>query len=169
MWLIVVYVPLAHWVFSPEGWLAQRGVLDFAGGTVVEINSGFSALALALVLGKRRGWPGASTCHPTRFRWRFSVRAFSGSAGSGSTPVPHSAPMPSQSMRWSTPNSLPPLDSLGGSRFERVKEGLPTTLGAASGAVAGMVAITPCAGYVSAYARCPLVIGVVAGVLCVMR
>jgi Amt family ammonium transporter len=58
LWFLLVYVPLAHWVFSPNGWLAHLGVLDFAGGTVVEINSGFSTLAVVLVLGKRRGWPG---------------------------------------------------------------------------------------------------------------
>jgi Amt family ammonium transporter len=57
VWAIVVYAPLAHWVFSPEGWLAKRGVLDFAGGTVVEMNSGAAGLALALVLRPRRGWP----------------------------------------------------------------------------------------------------------------
>ncbi|MGH9301669.1 MAG: ammonium transporter, partial [Acidimicrobiales bacterium] len=56
-WTLLVYAPMAHWVFSPQGWLAQRGVLDFAGGTVVEINSGFSTLAVVLVLGRRRGWP----------------------------------------------------------------------------------------------------------------
>ena len=56
-WSLLVYAPLAHWVFSPDGWLARRGVEDFAGGTVVEINSGFSGVALALVIGRRRGWP----------------------------------------------------------------------------------------------------------------
>src|SRR4051812_3023506 len=57
LWVLVVYCPLAHWAFSPHGWLAQEGLLDFAGGTVVEINAGASALALVLVLGRRRGWP----------------------------------------------------------------------------------------------------------------
>ena len=61
LWTIVVYAPIAHWVFSPEGWLAKRGVLDFAGGNVVEIDSGASALALALVpggggAGRKRSW-----------------------------------------------------------------------------------------------------------------
>ena len=57
VWSVVVYAPLAHWVFSPHGWLAARGVLDFAGGSVVEINSGASGLALVLVIGAARGWP----------------------------------------------------------------------------------------------------------------
>src|SRR4029453_14903916 len=58
IWLVLVYAPIAHWVFSPEGWLFKRGALDFAGGTVVHINAGIAALAAVLVLGKRRGWPG---------------------------------------------------------------------------------------------------------------
>jgi Amt family ammonium transporter len=58
LWMIVVYSPVAHWVFSPTGWLFKRGALDFAGGTVVHINAGIAALALVIVLGKRRGWPG---------------------------------------------------------------------------------------------------------------
>ena len=57
LWLILVYTPVAHWVFSPAGWLFQRGALDFAGGTVVHINAGIAALAAVLVIGKRRGWP----------------------------------------------------------------------------------------------------------------
>jgi len=56
-WLIVAYAPVAHWVFSPTGWLFKRGALDFAGGTVVHINAGIAALAVVLVLGRRRGWP----------------------------------------------------------------------------------------------------------------
>ena len=57
VWLVVVYAPVAHWVFSPTGWLFERGALDFAGGTVVHINAGIAALACVLVIGKRRGWP----------------------------------------------------------------------------------------------------------------
>ena len=66
-WLFLVYVPLAHWVFSPTGWLAHRGVLDFAGGTVVEINSGFSTLALVLVLDAGGAGP-VKRCLRTRSR-----------------------------------------------------------------------------------------------------
>src|SRR3954454_6991047 len=56
IWSILVYAPIAHWVFSPNGWLFKRGALDFAGGTVVHINAGVAALAVVIVLGKRRGW-----------------------------------------------------------------------------------------------------------------
>ncbi len=58
VWLVLVYAPVAHWVFSPNGWLFEEGALDFAGGTVVHINAGIAALALVAVLGRRRGWPG---------------------------------------------------------------------------------------------------------------
>ena len=57
LWLLLVYSPVAHWVFSPTGWLFKRGALDFAGGTVVHINAGIAALAVVLVIGKRKGWP----------------------------------------------------------------------------------------------------------------
>src|SRR3954447_13000312 len=57
VWMVLVYAPVAHWVFSPTGWLFKRGALDFAGGTVVHINAGVGALAVVLILGKRRGWP----------------------------------------------------------------------------------------------------------------
>src|SRR4029078_4350160 len=57
IWLILVYAPIAHWVFSPEGCLFQKGAEDFAGGTVVHANAGAAGLAMAIVLGKRRGWP----------------------------------------------------------------------------------------------------------------
>ena len=57
LWPLLVYAPVAHWVFSPTGWLFKRGALDFAGGTVVHINAGIAALAVVLVVGKRKGWP----------------------------------------------------------------------------------------------------------------
>src|SRR5687768_12923169 len=57
LWSLLVYSPVAHWVFSPTGWLFERGALDFAGGTAVHINAGIAALVLVLVIGKRRGWP----------------------------------------------------------------------------------------------------------------
>ena len=57
LWVVFVYAPVAHWVFAPAGWLARRGALDFAGGTVVHVNAGIAALAVVLVIGRRRGWP----------------------------------------------------------------------------------------------------------------
>lgn len=165
LWLILVYVPLAHWVFSPGGWLAHRGVLDFAGGTVVEINSGFSTLAIVLVLGRRRGWPSEGMApHSVPlsllgvgilwFGW------FGFNAGS-------SLAMNSVAVYAFINTALAAAAGLlGWLCFERVREDYATSLGAASGAVAGLVAITPCAGFVPPMAS--LLIGAVAGVLCAM-
>jgi len=165
LWLVVVYAPLAHWVFSPEGWLARRGVLDFAGGTVVEINSGFSTLAIVLVLGRRRGWPSEGMApHSVPLSllgvgvlW-FGWFGFNAGSALGMNSVAVSAFVNTQ--------LAAAAGLLGWLCFERVKESYPTTLGAASGAVAGMVAITPCAGFVAPMAA--IVIGLVAGVLCAM-
>jgi Amt family ammonium transporter len=163
IWLFLVYVPLAHWVFSPTGWLAHRGVLDFAGGTVVEIDSGFSTLAVVLVLGRRRGWPGESmaphsvplTLLGAGILW-FGWFGFNAGSALGANEVAVHAFVNTQ--------LAAAAGLLGWLGFERVKERFPTTLGAASGAVAGMVAITPCAGYVSSMPA--LLVGLLAGVGC---
>ncbi|MEI8050729.1 MAG: ammonium transporter [Actinomycetes bacterium] len=165
LWMLLVYVPLAHWVFSPEGWLASRGVLDFAGGTVVEINSGFSTLAIVLVLGKRRGWPGeAMAPHSVPLSllgvgilW-FGWFGFNAGSSLGMNDVAVHAFINTQ--------LAAAAGLLGWLLFERVKESYPTTLGAASGAVAGLVAITPCAGFVTPMAS--LAIGAIAGVVCAL-
>jgi ammonium transporter, Amt family len=161
-WSVLVYLPVAHWVFA-GGWLADRGALDFAGGTVVHVNAGAAALALTLLLGRRRGWPGEPmpphslplTLLGTGILWFgwFGFNAGSALAANGvaaqaflNTFVAAAAAM------------------LGWLIVERMKSGHATTLGAASGAVAGLVAITPCAGFVGGLA--PVVIGLVAGVGC---
>ncbi len=165
VWLLLVYVPLAHWVFSPNGWLAHRGVLDFAGGTVVEINSGFSTLAIVLVLGRRRGWPSEGMApHSVPLSllgvgilW-FGWFGFNAGSALGMNSVAVYA--------FVNTALAAAAGLLGWLCFERVREDYPTTLGAASGAVAGMVAITPCAGFVQPMAA--LLIGVLAGVVCAM-
>lgn len=161
LWSILVYAPLAHWVFAPSGWLARLGVLDFAGGTVVEINSGAAALALAFVLGPRRGWPREAMAPHSLplalvgagilwFGW-FGFNAGSALAANG---VAASALVDTQ------------LAACGGlvawAALERLRTGSATTLGAASGAIAGLVAITPGAGYLPPMAA--LLVGLVAGV-----
>jgi len=130
VWSVVVYAPLAHWSFAPSGWLARLGLLDFAGGTVVEICSGASALALVLVLGRRRGWPGEAM-------------------------PPHNLPltMLGAGLLW-----------FGWLLLEKRTVGRATTLGGASGAVAGLVAITPAAGYVQPLPA--LLLGALAGAAC---
>jgi Amt family ammonium transporter len=160
LWTLVVYAPIAHWVFSPQGWLAQRGVLDFAGGNVVEINSGASALALALVIGRRHGWPREAVAPHSLpltvmgagilwFGW------FGFNAGSALT----SGDLAAQALIGTQ------LAACGGllawCAVERVRSGRATTLGAASGAVCGLVAITPAAGYVNSMAA--ILIGLAGG------
>jgi Amt family ammonium transporter len=163
LWVLLVYAPIAHWVFSPTGWLAHHGVLDFAGGTVVEINSGFSTLAIVLVLGRRRGWPSEQMApHSVPlsllgagilwFGW-FGFNA--GSALAANEIAVHA---------FVNTQLAAAAGLLGWIIFERGKDGYPTTLGAASGAVAGMVAITPAAGFVSSMPS--ILIGAMAGVLC---
>ena len=163
VWFTVVYLPLAHWVFSPGGWLAQRGVLDFAGGTVVEINSGFSALAMVLVVGRRRGWPREPMLpHSVPLSllgagilW-FGWFGFNAGSAFGANSVAVTAFVNTQ--------LAAAAGLLAWLVFEGVRERAATTLGAASGAVAGMVAITPCAGFVGPMAS--LAIGAVAGFAC---
>ncbi len=162
VWALLVYSPVAHWVFA-GGWLADLGALDFAGGAVVHMNAGAAALALVLLLGKRKGWP-ATPMPPHNltmtmlgtgilwFGW-FGFNAGSALAADGiaaaaflNTFVAAAAGM----IAWLI--------------VEWIKDGHPTTLGACSGAVAGLVAITPCAGFVGGLA--PLYIGLGVGVVC---
>jgi Amt family ammonium transporter len=162
LWLILVYTPVAHWVFSPAGWLFRRGALDFAGGTVVHINAGIAAVAVVLVIG-RRGWPR----HPmpphslpltllgTGILW-FGWFGFNAGSALGANGVA------AQALVNTTLAASAAM--LGWLFFERIRGGHPTTLGAGSGAVAGLVAITPCAGFVGGMA--PIYIGLVAGALC---
>jgi Amt family ammonium transporter len=165
LWTVVVYAPIAHWVFAPSGWLAHRGVLDFAGGNVVEIDSGASALALALVLGRRRGWPrDAMAPHSLPltivgvgilwFGW------FGFNAGSALA----SGTLAAQALVGTQLAACGGL--LGWIAVERLRTGHATTLGAASGAVAGLVAITPACGFVDSLAA--ILIGVVGGVVGVL-
>jgi Amt family ammonium transporter len=164
MWLVLVYAPVAHWVFG-GGWLADMGALDFAGGAVVHINAGAAALAVILVLGKRRGWPAEPmpphnlplTLLGTGILWfgwfGFNAGSALGANGAAAQALMNTFLAASAAM-------------LGWLVVERWQSGHATTLGAASGAVAGLVAITPCAGYVGGLA--PIAIGAVAGGVCVL-
>jgi Amt family ammonium transporter len=162
VWLVVVYGPVAHWVFA-GGFLADMGALDFAGGAVVHINAGAAALALVLVLGKRRGYPETPmpphnlplTMIGTGILW-FGWTGFNAGSALAANGVAAQAIM----------NTIlaPSAAMLGWLAIERIKGGHATTLGAASGAVAGLVAITPCAGFVGGMA--PVYIGFATGVVC---
>src|ERR1019366_6618179 len=163
IWLIIVYAPVAHWVFSPVGWLAKRGAEDFAGGTVVHANAGAAALAVILVIGKRKGWP-KERMRPHNvpyvllgagllwFGW-FGFNA--GSALAANTLSAYA---------FVNTNTATGAALIGWILTEKLRDGHSTTLGAASGAVAGLVAITPACGFVSPMAS--IVIGLAAGAVC---
>ena len=163
MWSIVVYAPVAHWVFFPGGWLALLGAADFAGGTVVHINAGVAGLVCALVLGKRVGY-GHENMAP--FNLALAVIGASllwvgwfgfnaGSAlGAGGR-----AGMAMAATQIATGGA-----TLAWTASEWMAKGKPSVLGAISGAVAGLVAITPASGFVLPGPA--LIIGIVAGVVC---
>ena len=159
-WSVLVYAPITHWVFSPEGWLASRGTEDFAGGTVVELNAGMAGLALALVVGRRRGWP-ENLMRPHNipltvmgggilwFGWfGFNAGSALGANGAGVAFINTNTATAAALLAWIA--------------VEKIRTGKPTTLGAVSGAIAGAVAITPACGFVNTAGA--TVIGLVAGV-----
>ena len=162
LWAIVVYAPIAHWVWG-GGFLGDWGVLDYAGGTVVHINAGVAGLVCALVLGKRKGF-GADNMAP--YNLVYSVIGASllwvgwfgfnaGSAVSAST---------NAGMAMAVTQIATAAAALAWMFAEWVSRGKPSVLGIVSGAVAGLVAITPASGFVGPVGG--LVIGFVAGVIC---
>jgi Amt family ammonium transporter len=161
-WTTLVYDPIAHWSWATGGWLAKLGAIDYAGGTVVHLSTGISALVVALVIGKRKGYP--STRHPPHnltmtvlgagllwFGW-FGFNA--GGAGANGTAalamVNTHVAAAAGAIMWAV---------VEGARIKKF-----TMLGFASGLVAGLVAITPAAGYVSPMVA--IVVGGAAGLIC---
>jgi Amt family ammonium transporter len=163
LWATVIYDPLAHWVWGTGGWLRGVGALDFAGGTVVHVSSGVSALAAALVIGRRKGY-GREPMPPHSLPFTVIGAAmlwvgwFGFNAGSalGAGGLATSA--------FVVTNTAAAAAALGWMGAEWLARGKPTVLGAASGAVAGLVAITPASGFVGPVAS--ILIGAVGGVLC---
>jgi Amt family ammonium transporter len=163
VWAVIVYPVVAHWVFSPNGWLFKRGALDFAGGAVVHINAGAAALAVVLVLGNRRGWPREAmpphnlpfTILGTGILW-FGWFGFNAGSALGANGLAAQALV--------NTHLAAATAMLSWLVVEKLRSGHATSLGAASGAVAGLVAITPCAGFVGGMA--PVAIGAVAGAVC---
>jgi Amt family ammonium transporter len=163
LWATLVYDPLAHWVWGDGGWLKRMGALDFAGGTVVHISSGVSALVCALMIGKRRGY-GHQPMQPHNlpmtvmgaallwFGW-FGFNAGSALEANGLA-----------ASAFLATNTAAAAAALGWMFTEWMTRGKPTVLGAASGAVAGLVAITPASGFVGPVSA--LMIGALAGLLC---
>ncbi|WP_137875541.1 ammonium transporter [Rhodococcus sp. Q] len=163
VWTLLVYVPVAHWVWGPDGWIAAFGALDYAGGLVVEIVSGASGLALALVLGKRIGF-GTEPMRPHNlplvllgvgllwFGWfGFNAGSALGANGTAAAVFVNTLVAGCTGM-------------LGWMVVEQRRDGHPTTFGAASGVVAGLVAITPSCGWVTVLGAA--VVGLLAGVVC---
>ena len=163
IWSVVVYAPLAHWAFSPQGWMARFGVLDFAGGTVVEIDCGAAGLAVALVVGKRLGWPREAmpphslplTLLGAGLLW-FGWFGFNAGSALAANQLAVSALVATH------------LAGVGGMlswlAVERWRTGSATTLGGASGAIAGLVAITPACGFLQPLPA--LALGAIAGAAC---
>lgn len=173
IWVTIVYFPVAHWVFDfgdkfgdqlkGVGYLAGKGVLDFAGGTAVHINAGAAGLALALVLGKRKGWrkePMRPHSLPlvllgSGLLW-FGWFGFNAGSALGANGIASLALINTQ---VATGAAL-----IGWLLFEKFRDGHATSLGAASGAIAGLVAITPACAFVAPWAA--VVIGFLAGAIC---
>jgi Amt family ammonium transporter len=163
LWSIVVYAPIAHMVWEPTGWLSAAGILDFAGGTVVHINAGIAGLVCALVLGKRVGY-GREVMAPHNLvltlvgaamlwvGW-FGFNAGSAVAADGRA-----------GFAMVTTQVATAAAALAWMFSEWIGKGKPSVLGIASGAVAGLVAVTPASGFVGVGGA--LVIGIAAGVLC---
>jgi Amt family ammonium transporter len=163
LWSLLVYSPIAHWVWSPSGWANQMGILDFAGGTVVHINAGIAGLMCALVLGKRVGY-GSDNMAPFNLSlavigasllwvgW-FGFNAGSAVAANGRA-----------GMAMTVTQIATAAAALGWMFAEWITKGKPSVLGVISGAVAGLVAITPASGFVLPGGS--IVIGVAAGVIC---
>lgn len=163
VWLLAVYAPICHWVWGEGGWLFEKGALDFAGGTVVHMSAGFSALAFAIVLGKRRGF-GTTNMQPHNlsltllgtgmlwFGW-FGFNAGSALAASATA-----------GLAFLTTFLCPAAAGLSWALAEWVRTGKPTALGVSSGVVAGLVCITPAAGFVGPGSS--VVMGLIAGVVC---
>ena len=173
LWVTFVYFPVAHWMFAFDGITAEKGgwianklkAIDFAGGTAVHINAGIAGLVLAIILGKRLGWPG-SPMRPHNLPfvmlgagllW-FGWYGFNAGSAVGSNGIAGAT--------FITTTVATAAAMLGWLLTERIRDGHGTSLGAASGIVAGLVAITPSCSSVNVVGA--LAIGVVAGVLCAL-
>jgi len=169
LWATFIYCPLAHWVWASEGWLCKLGVLDFAGGTVVHIAAGISALVLALLLGPRRDVQRGQPVLPNNlvltltgagllwFGW------FGFNAGSA-VAVEHPVAGGVAGLAFTTTQSAAAAAGLMWMLVERWHHGKMTSLGLASGIVAGLVAVTPAAGHIHPWAA--LVLGALASLVC---
>ncbi len=163
IWVTIVYAPICHWVWGSGGWLGNKGILDFAGGTVVHINAGMAGLVAAIILGKRKGYP---TTHMPPHNLGYTLMGasmlwvgwFGFNAGS------ELAADGVAGMAMAVTQIATAAAALGWMFIEWAKHGKPSVLGIASGAVAGLVAITPASGSVGPMGA--MAIGIASGVGC---
>jgi ammonium transporter, Amt family len=163
LWATMVYDPVCHWVWGTGGWLKSLGALDFAGGTVVHVSSGASALVCALMLGRRKGYPHHSipphnmtyTLLGAALLW-FGWFGFNAGSALGANVLAVSA--------FIATNTSAAAAALVWLLIEWIVAGKPTVLGGATGAVAGLVAVTPAAGFVTPFSA--IAIGGLAGAVC---
>jgi Amt family ammonium transporter len=163
LWVVVVYIPVTHWIWSADGWLAVRGFRDFAGGAVVHVNAGVAALVAALVIGRRNGFPGTPmlphnltmTVTGASLLWVgwFGFNAGSAVAADGAA-----------GMAMLVTHTGAAAGAVAWMGLEWVKFGKPSVLGIVTGMVAGLGTITPASGFVGPLGG--LLIGLVAGVVC---
>ncbi|MFC1523325.1 ammonium transporter [Thermodesulfobacteriota bacterium] len=162
LWSTLVYFPVCHWVWG-GGWIGSHGALDFAGGTVIHINSAAAALVTAIVLGKRKGW-GKESFHPHNLTMTILGASILWLGWFGFNAGSALAAGEIATLAFFTTQVAAGSAALTWIMAEWKLQGKPTILGAASGAVAGLVAITPAAGFVSPISA--IVIGLVAGFIC---
>lgn len=164
LWSLLVYCPVAYWVWNPNGWLFAKSALDFAGGTVVHLASGVAALAAAIALGKRKALVDKEPILPNNLTttllgagllW-FGWIGFNAGSALGATDVAVSA--------FASTHLAAAAGLLGWILVEKLRIGKATALGAASGLVAGLVGITPAAGFVTPASG--VIIGLIAGIVC---
>lgn len=162
LWSLVVYAPVAHWLWTPSGWLAKEGALDFAGGFVVHMTAGYSALVAAIMFGKRRDFGQPMKPYNigliaigTGLLW-FGWFGFNAGSALGANGLATQA--------LATTFAASAVALLAWTLIDTIKDGKPTAMGGCIGIVAGLVAITPCAGFVTVESA--LIIGLLAGVLC---
>ena len=163
LWAVLVYNPVCHWIWGSGGWLAQRGVLDFAGGLVVHLTSGAAALAAAFIVGPRKGFRKESflphnlpmTLLGTGLLW-FGWFGFNGGSALAANGVAATAFVATH---------LAGMAGMASWCFmEKFRQGNATTLGAASGAIAGLATVTPAAGFIGPISA--IIIGLIAGIMC---
>ncbi|GMR21269.1 MAG: ammonium transporter [Gammaproteobacteria bacterium] len=163
IWLALVYAPICHWVWGGGGWLGGKGILDFAGGTVVHINAGIAGLVAALVLGKRKGFP-TTVMAPHNLGYTLIGASMLWVGWFGFNAGSELAADGVAGMAMAVTQIATATAALGWMFSEWITHGKPSVLGIASGAVAGLVAITPASGAVGPMGA--IAIGATAGVLC---